>query len=324
MALKGIVVVMFVSIILSLLLLLGLFILVLKQLCNKTMKTQPCDKYCILIAFVFGITYNITTFVIILAKKSSNAIFAAIRVLFLHVCAYIVYIILLSRVYYSFKGSVHEVRKCVLYLHGFNLIIMIILNVCRQILLYTERISYDTFLLTGIAWKSLILVGYTHLLYMFNYKLFLLVLSKRKTITMSNNQMELSGHQLNILTIIRKHTILGSFMMFSGILTIVITILVNFATTESQAFLFRNLLGICILIFVDTSPVCLFLGFQHNRDLYRRLCSCCDRKCKNKCDTMAEKRLNKQYNYKQMNDTQSLTLSAIEDVNYKSLVIETE
>ena len=42
-----------------------------------------------------------------------------------------------------------------------------------------------------------------------------------------------------------------------------------------------------------TGPICIYLGFQQNRNSYQKCCDVCDRKFRNVCNSLAERRMNK-------------------------------
>ena len=64
----------------------------------------------------------------------------------------------------------------------------------------------------------------------------------------------------------------------------------------------QYLYTVFLYMFNLAGPICIYLGFKANGNLYQKCCSLCDRKCKTICIGMAEKRLNEQANYIQMKE----------------------
>ena len=278
--------------ILSLLLLLPLFILLLKLFCFRNNEQQvrvQCWRKCIIvILFISSIAFNISALLMALndLNMPTYTILVAMFRGTLYGDTYLVYILLISRVYYTFHGTMYQVKKCTLVSHMIIFLIVLGLNI-------TFLVSTAT-VLTWVyyAWCILMMIGYGHLLYLFNYNLFQLVLSQRQTVVMEENndtpKVSLNGRQLNLLSTIRKHTLLGTFMVFSNFLIFSFYILQ--ISVASVIFIYCNQAS--MFIFVATSPICIYLGFMQSRKSYQRCCYLCDKKCRTVCHGLAMRRMN--------------------------------
>ena len=122
-------------------------------------------------------------------------------------------------------------------------------------------------------------------------------------------KQKLNERQRSMLSTIRKHGILGSFMILCNLLCFVTNILFAIADTTREwnytmkLVLYYYVDVMSLYIFSSAGPLCIYLGFQQNRDLYWKCCGLCDRKWENICIGMAEKRLNEKVDYIQMLDS---------------------
>ena len=151
-------------------------------------------------------------------------------------------------------------------------------------------ISYAFWIIWCILWT----IGYVHLLYTFNHNLFLLVVSQRRTIVCGDNtgSIELNMKQIRLLSTIRKHTILG-FFLICGSLCYAFLAGIHIWVETTQGFNISIFIVRWILfhIFLISGPLSIYLGFKQNKDLYGKCCILCDRKCEHICIKLAEKRL---------------------------------
>ena len=271
-----------------------LFISLLKQFyCNDKEQTiNNLFKFTSIMVFVssiiYGATYNIITWH---HEKEWKKAVGGILHFSLMTTAYSIYTILLIRLYCTFQESVYQIRKRQLVIHTMNITISLICFVLSYIYAYNHSYIFV------MIWIVSLTMGYTHLLYKFNHNLFLLVLSQTQTNLnkQRTESIELNMRQRIILQTIRKHTILGCFMVFGNC----------FFALGIQLFFFSSVQYIAVAgyyIFVLTGTLCIYLGITQNRNLYGKCCNYCDRKCESICNRLAEKRLNQQNNEMKMSD----------------------
>ena len=259
-----------------------LFISLLKQICytqDKSVKGHL--TYTTIIVFtlsiIFGIaripyyTYCGNTFVV---RMISWAAF----VLTLDS----IYIFLLLQLYYTFQESVFRISKCQVFMHSINIAML-------SVIFFPGFIIFELF----FVWITSLTIGYIHLLYKFNHNLFVLVLSQRKTSanTQKIGSIQLNMRQIKLLSIIRKHAILGGFIIFSN-LCLGVHLVTLHLLRYTRIMMFVD--AVILHIFIIVAPLCLYLGFQQNESIYGKCCNLCDKKCKHICIVITEKGLNKQ------------------------------
>ncbi len=288
-----------------------LFISLLKAFyCNKDQTFNNAYKCSTIGIFIFSIMLNAIAMIIAIMYGMSEEQNPTKLLYILHIVGWIsifgasilTYLFLLFRVYFTFKESMYEIKKCTIYLHSTNIASMSLLLV-SFLGTYTEWFDFILFSL----WLTSLSIGYTHLLYLFNHNLFLLVLSQRQTIINDEKNIELNQRQINLLCTIRKHTILGFFMVLSSLTYLAangpsINSLdkINSAPWIKDGVMY--LVASINFISLNTSPFLVYLGFNMNRKLYSKLCSFCDKKCKNICIRLTEKNLDDQDRYVDMNE----------------------
>lgn len=276
--------------------------------CIKKQTTQNLYKYATIMTFVSSILYIVSqtsSSIIIVSSTNNGSIFISrpevnsevaplfvlgfMSYLSFFLTTYCIYFILVLRVYYTFQNSIYEFERYKIYVHAANCAVMVILNII--LLIFVQSISgYYIFVL----WIILLTIGYVHLLYVFNHNLFLLVLTQRQTIV--NNKQELNERQIKLLTTIRKHTILGSYIVFVnvmfGLFIIMISSIAQNKVNEVGFVLIYFGFVICWFSFLLVGPLCIYLGYGQNQELYMKCCRLCDNKCKNICIEFAERKIN--------------------------------
>lgn len=214
------------------------------------------------------------------------------------------YMFLLFRLYYTFNDTLYQTKKYIFYCHGLNLILLLIV-IAIFIILPQPGLEIS------IIWIVLLSIGYAQLLFSFNYNLFLLALSQRKTIIneqqLIHNNKELTDKQMRLLSTIRKHTILGCIMMICNVLYVG-SMLLLYQYVYSDRLDTFTAWKICMAmylvlwsIFANGAPISIYLGFTVNVNTYICICGPCDRKCDTFCLRMAQKSLNQQNTYISIN-----------------------
>ena len=276
-----------------------LFISILKQFyCTAGQRITKWNKCTSILVFVFNIAGHVIIIPYGILWISNRHIILVATVLIyganisFYIGTYCIYTLLLLRVYYTFELSVYRIKTWKLYLHGLNavlsLIVIVLVNIAGIYAIY----------LFG-AWIILLTVGYAHFFYTFSHNLFSLVLAQQRSTFIGNMlmQKELNERQRNMLCTVRKHTILGTFMILGNLLCVVIVVssvslIMKFDGNGTLMVILICLYMISVYMFGVVGPVCIYLGLQQNRDSYRKWCSLCDRKCTNICIALAERRMN--------------------------------
>lgn len=282
--------------ILSILLQIPLFISLLKQFyCNKQQEIERSYKWSVICIFIFSIICSITGIktAIFLIPDTIHLTAISINewISFIAISAesLFIYSFLLFRIYYTFKQSIYEMQRFIIYLHTIN-IALIFLS-----LILTIFSGYALLL-----WIILLTIGYIHLLYLFNDNLFVLMLSQKDTMLNEYKTSELSERQINILSTIRKHTILGVFIVVSNLLLIGVYLLLfvipMMTLTDTMTYVVLCIVNFIAYIFITVAPLCIYLGFQKNQKLYLKICGVCDGKCKDLCIRFTERKLDIQDN----------------------------
>ena len=257
---------------------------------------------------LFGIIDIVSQIMVWLVPLEFNITLNGVQIYYIYVTRvtlmlltiYSIYTILLLRLYHTFQESIYQISTRQLYMHVINVSITIITFIMSFYPFTPHKALIKEIL---VIWVILLTMGYIHLLYTFNRNLFLLVLSQRKSVVMSSKQntdhddtkiepVELNERQINMLSTIRKHTILGSFMVFSNLCfaSFLIFFYESVFVNPIASFFFM----VIVHIFVITGPLCIYMGFEKNKDFYHKCCNLFDKTCTNICVTLAEKRLNQQ------------------------------
>ena len=273
-----------------------LFICLLKQFCCSAGITVHLPIKCTgITAFIFSICFVVNDIILATCIGPPELSQTANIVFYLNMIAslltiYSVYTMLLLRLYYTFRDSIYRVKSHEFFIHAIIIVITLAIMISLPFL-SAVAMNYCVAL-----WIILLTMGYVHLLYEFNHNLFLLILSRRKSAVPnipavrkeSGESVELDIRQLDLLSTMRKHSILGCFMVLTN-LSFVMTLAFGtfiYSTVESDvAFL------VFLHTFIASGPLCIYLGFKQNADLYEKCCNLCDRKCKKKFITLAENRL---------------------------------
>ena len=156
------------------------------------------------------------------------------------------------------------------------------------------------------AWLLLIIIGYSHLCYIFNHNLFLLVLQQRTTA--NSEQIELSPMQLNMLLTLRKHTLLGCILILFDSCSGLLGLLANkylfpwlrnndAASIPSRIWIWLMFYTVGITFCLNVSALCIYLGFSVNRKWYICLCRFGDRICEKLCIQCTKRVINQPHDY---------------------------
>ena len=250
--------------------------------------------------FIFSIIHSISETVCVIHQKwniitlKQSYIISLTGIGAMFMTASSIYAILLLRLYHVFHESIYQIPTRQLLIHTINIAISMICVVTSSSFFYYSDMRLYVFIF-GIVWIILLTLGYIHLLYAFHHNLFLLVLSQRKSIPnqeKTQSMIELNVRQIKVLLTIRKHSILGCFIIFGNFCAVVHGVAAF--RVKDNPFIFISRVFWSVFVFIG--PLGIYLGFPQNKALYRRCCYLCDIKCENICILLAENKLNKQMN----------------------------
>lgn len=218
------------------------------------------------------------------------------------------YMFLLFRLYYVFKDTYYRTSKTIFYLHGIFWVILLLFAIVPVFFEWIAHIHLFSELIEDSIWVIVLSMIFGHLLYNFNHKLFLLVISQKQTMyfvdssqdEIDNKSMELNQRQIRLLNTMRKQTILGCIMVISNLMYAasiwVIRVLEFLQESDTDEYSLAIKIVYCInlvlwSIFTNGAPFAINLSFRVNTKFYMRICGSCDNKCRRYYVHKAEKRI---------------------------------
>eukprot|EP01084_Bolivina_argentea_P274149 467214_1 len=202
-----------------------------------------------------------------------------------------IYAFMALRLYYTFKDSMYRM-SCFSII--FHCIIIIIIPIWYLGLVLEDHMkgSVELYLIIAAVGFPVIFVGLSTLIYQFNRKLFLLILSqKQSVVTEEDIQPLLTDRQLSTLSTMTKHALLGSITLTFCVMFIVIIPCVGVLNLKQQIvwIIYEWFLSLVVIVNV----ICVYFGFSINRKEYDICCYKCHWFCRNRCESCAERHLMK-------------------------------
>ena len=183
------------------------------------------------------------------------------------------YAFFMMQLHYALHGSVFSPSKCVYATYGiFNCLIIIFFGI--GIVFWRVKLFF------WYSWLIVWFFGVLCLVCEFNYKLFGLVLSQRKSVYVANdNNAELNDRQSSILGVTAKLSVITTAFKFIIVIYFVQEIcFLQFTdyrnSYESIYSLISEAIQIALNIAIETL---LFLAFGMNRKHYKNCCGRCDK-----------------------------------------------
>eukprot|EP01084_Bolivina_argentea_P215648 366161_1 len=254
---------------------------------NKKMNKKPLYlAIAIFTAYILLSATAISQAILIFKASEHYHILSVIGNIINSIAMCLVYSFMILRLYDTFESTMYEITKLFLISHiivaiyyaiGCSLIPVVILH--KNI----KRIAKLFYIIIVIIPVT---IGLIHLIYSFNSKLFALVLLQRKTLISSNDSNNLNDRQLKLLSTIRKHSILGGFMILSGFIVLIYCIVfygLKNIDHDTHVIVYWIVNDICIIL----TSTCLFIGFTQHSKIYMCLCKHCDNQCTNMCIKLA-------------------------------------
>ena len=172
--------------------------------------------------------------------------------------------VLFARLYVVFNNSVFQLSKCTLFLVSSLFIIIPILIILSFTVLPSLIAWYMTGFIMFIAVLYCIWITSS-----FIYKLF--------KVYKNSNPMNDDA----LLSIITKNTILTLYSISATLLSIIFVLIV--ASIANTSPYIRYIYDFAFLFDVYTNFCCVMMSYKLFDGYYRRLCECCDLKCKSWC-----------------------------------------
>ena len=194
-----------------------------------------------------------------------------------------------------FKNTSYQVHKSVKYLHFIIFCVLVFLSISMAVLnmkgMPNAIVTLPFFVLAG--------GGATHMAYLFNKKLYLMLSNERKcaqsrsnkrnTITScyadANNEMADAQRQLSVLKIIVKVTNLFGLIFISTVMIIAVLCLLILWRNELTLFIW--FIGFSVYAIIP--PFCIFLMLKINEDIYGCVCKCCHTQFNKLCDHLVDR-----------------------------------
>ena len=206
----------------------------------------------------------------------------------------LMYLFMAFQLIIVFKNTVFQVQKSVIYAHFILFIVILILVISMLIIAIS---GYKITILLAIFF-ILASIGAMHMAWLFNRKLYLMVLKQRKhsntfsdsSTNQINNSTIDAQRELSILNVIIKITVIFTLYFISTIFIIVVLMALIILNSTLTIALYYVIFG----IYAVTPSLSIFLMLSMNNDIYGCLCKCCHHQFSKLCHNLAITDDNKQ------------------------------
>lgn len=257
---------------------------------NQKKKTKPHALRIAIVIFtaylissIFGIVQSILYFI-----DASDVASAMINVhsVLQSVLIIALYAFMALRVHQTFSDTIYRASNITLIIHSINIFCVSVGVFFFAAILLREELSSWIKIIFIMFVLAPFVIGLAHLIYMFNARLFSLFLLKRSGADSSINGLTTS--QRRLLNTVRKHTVLGAFIVMAQLVTLIHTVLLYGVIDLYSTAGYVSYWVVCNLcIIVET--VCLFLGFTDNGATYLNICGHFDGGCDRICVRCVQK-----------------------------------
>ena len=265
-----------------------------------------------LLLFTFGNNKSSTLFIIVLSLY--YIIYSIGFVSF--------YIIMVFRLFYVFKDSMYEMTKISIYFH-IAILILVAISFVTAITVYELRLYFIFYIFLSIA-IFLFAIGFGHLVYSFNYRLFLHILSRRTSHLQHQQQRPalqyttsivdtFSVHQMKLYGTIVRHTLLGTITIGMIALFVVVNsllIFIHLVDSDTAEIMFWWSQCFCL----NVITLCIYFGFNFNSERYEKCCKQCDNGCSAICECLANAKMGKELDLVSPNSPMSPPTETISEV----------
>ena len=210
------------------------------------------------------------------------------------------YVVVFSRVYYTFKDGIHALNKFTIFIVS-SLIILTSLGMmlnCALLYLMTKSPNfYDIQNITATFFITTDFILSIVMLTLFVYKLQkVIVLSARYELN-TNDDIKFNRHQSKLISVITKNTVLSSTAIVWNQMYFASYIIGGYfgnvhANDKELVSIYWLIFSNPLIVFVTTlDAVILYLNFGFNVDKYYKICSFCDRTCYQCCMKLTKKKV---------------------------------
>ena len=286
---------------------------ILKKLCCmkfrnlNTTVSIPIRNIVIIHCISMSISFGVASHGVIHHKWNTIIwkIFYILHAIFLTISVFTYYLLTILRLKTAFQTSMYGISKIVIGSHYIILMIIPIIMSVAFFMFYHEL--YLMYMVIMCIVAIIIAISVSHVTYLFNHKLFYLVLSQRQSIynrqithsfsirsstnSCNNNKPRNSFNiqQLAMINIITKHTLLQTSSLLILILTTAISAIVIITIDDIMwGFVFYLWSIGFALICVSFS---IYLSFGVNHSFYQLICSRFHNLMEKCCIELAEKKL---------------------------------
>eukprot|EP01084_Bolivina_argentea_P276904 472586_1 len=292
----------FVSIVVASIVIFVLILLLYKLFCvagNIDMIQYTIIPYVAIIQFIsFIFSYICWIIQLTVFEKDENTVMyyfvSAVMYLNWTLGWVLIYIFMVTRLYYTYKESIYKMSKYSLVFHTIIMIIIPVWYIALTIIDHTGdngNNEFNQYFSAVVIGFPIIFVGLVRLIYQFNRKLYLLILSQKQTIVTEEDiqEMELSPRQVSTLSTMTKHVLLGSIILTFFALFLSIIPIITFIDMRLEIAYILYEWFLALLVVVNT--ICVYLGFSINKKEYDVCCDLCHWKCRKLCENCAQKNL---------------------------------
>eukprot|EP01083_Nonionella_stella_P104875 301112_1 len=217
-----------------------------------------------------------------------------------------IFLLMFTRLYYSFRYSALAVPKWGLYAYIIALFILVFLN-CGVFIVYPSK---SAAVLLFILACCDVLLG-LFLIHSFIRRLFVLVVMQREELKNEHNlsmsvicsaDIELNERQGEVLQTMTKYTLLCT--------TAIITLNIHFVATAAvgirhhTSYSVQLMMKASFIIVLQIELLTVYLTFSFAKPWYYKICACCDAHCQSLCQYVAERKIKKEISdkYHSFND----------------------
>eukprot|EP01084_Bolivina_argentea_P181254 313063_1 len=247
------------------------FFCISKKHHTSTYRLLQWTALCGLIGFFVAYLWNSIILISLISTKGSTFTskgFQLFHFCFFNFCYTLswssFYTFMLLRIKYTFMDSVYAMSNTILYIH-------LIIAIFAPTVILIAIFSLKAFVICSIIFISITVIGSIHLIYKFNYNLWLLILSQNDSDNTAKDQ--LNSAQTSMIKTVVKHSILGAMILISLSLC---AFTVTFGPLI-EMFALRVFTVYIGALFIMNCGLALYLGFTVNNGVYLKLCSTCDK-----------------------------------------------
>lgn len=232
--------------------------------------------------------------------------FSVLQYLFWIIGWVLFYISLIFKLYITFNQSHYKMSKKYIYFHTF---IVCFIPIWYSIITISDELnifnSKKFYFILSASGTILIFFGMLSLMISFNRNLFVIISAQRMSIVLSSNiitddtqsdnsdgyrrsdfyfsdndddnnddNISLNDRQIRMLDVVTKQTLLGSVMLFGGLVYLIMILSISISDhdkTTKKWIIYEWVLG----VFININLFCIYFGWKTNQKEYKLFCGKC-------------------------------------------------